>query len=78
MIASCSHELIAAFCFVDERNQATANTIAFIGRAEFYRRAAEQCLEQAALALDDPMKVRMRFLANEWLKLAAAVALVGA
>lgn len=48
------------------------------GRAEHYRRAAEQCLEQADLALDEPMKVRMRFLANEWLKLAAAVALVDA
>ena len=48
------------------------------GRAEHYRRAAEQCFEQAALAPDEPMKVRMKFLADQWLKLAAAVALVDA
>jgi hypothetical protein len=43
-------------------------------RAEYYRRQAEQCLEQAELAPDDAMRVRMRFLADEWLKMAAAAA----
>ena len=44
-------------------------------RAEYYRRQAEQCLEQAELAPDESMKVRMRFLADEWLKMAARAAL---
>jgi hypothetical protein len=44
-------------------------------RAEYYRRQAEQCLEQAELAPDDVMRVRMRFLADEWLKMDAASAL---
>ena len=47
-------------------------------RAEHYRREAENCLEQAELAPDELMKSRMRFLANEWLKLAASAALVDA
>ncbi len=44
-------------------------------RAEYYRRQAELCLEQAELAPDEAMRVRMRFIANEWLKMAAAAAL---
>ena len=48
------------------------------GRAELYRRAAEQCLEQAELAPDEPMKLRMRSVADQWLQLAAAVSLVEA
>jgi hypothetical protein len=47
-------------------------------RAEPYRRAAERCLDQAELAPDEPMKARMRFLADQWLRLAAAVAIVDA
>ena len=45
-------------------------------RAEYYRRQAEKCLEQAELAPDESMRVRMRFLADEWLKMAAAAALL--
>lgn len=45
-------------------------------RAEYYRRQAEKCLEQAELAPDETMKSRMRFLADEWLRLAAASALL--
>ena len=48
------------------------------GRAEHYRRAAEQCLEQAELAPDEPMTLRMRAIAEQWLQLAAAVNLVDA
>lgn len=44
-------------------------------RAEYYRRQAELCLEQAELAPDEAMRVRMRFIANEWLKMAARAAL---
>jgi hypothetical protein len=44
-------------------------------RAEYYRRQAEKCLEQAELAPDEAMRVRMRFIANEWLKMAARAAL---
>jgi len=44
-------------------------------RAEYYRRQAEQCLEQAALAPDEAMRVRMRVLADSWLTMAAAAAL---
>lgn len=44
-------------------------------RAEYYRRQAELCLEQAELAPDEAMRVRMRFLADEWLKMAARAAL---
>lgn len=44
-------------------------------RAEYYRRQAELCLEQAELAPDEPMRVRMRFIADEWLKMAARAAL---
>ena len=44
-------------------------------RAEYYRRQAEQCLEQAELAPDDVMRVRMRVLADSWLTMAAAAAL---
>ena len=44
-------------------------------RAEYYRRQAELCFEQAELAPDDAMRVRMRFIANEWLKMAARAAL---
>jgi hypothetical protein len=44
-------------------------------RAEYYRRQAEQCLEQAELAPDESMRVRMRFIADEWLKMAAREAL---
>ena len=47
-------------------------------RAEHYRRASEQCLEQAELAPDEPMKLRMRAIADQWLQLAAAVSLVDA
>jgi hypothetical protein len=47
-------------------------------RAEHYRREAENCLEQAELAPDELMKSRMRFLADQWLKLAASAALVDA
>lgn len=45
-------------------------------RAEFFRRAAEQCLEEAELSQDETMKARIRSLANQWLKLAAAASLV--
>jgi len=48
------------------------------GKAEQYRRAAEQCLEQAELAPDESMKLRMRSVADQWLRLAAAVSLVEA
>ena len=44
-------------------------------RAEYYRRQAELCLEQAELAPDESMRLRMRHLANEWLKMAARAAL---
>jgi hypothetical protein len=44
-------------------------------RAEYYRRQAELCLEQAELAPDGAMRVRMRFIADEWLKMAARAAL---
>jgi len=44
-------------------------------RAEYYRRQAELCLEQAELAPDEAMRVRMRFIADEWLKMAARAAL---
>jgi len=43
-------------------------------RAEYYRRQAELCLEQAELAPDELMRERMRFLADEWLKMAARAA----
>jgi hypothetical protein len=44
-------------------------------RAEHYRREAEKCLEQAELAPEEFMKARMRYLADQWLKMAAAAAL---
>ena len=44
-------------------------------RAEYYRRQAELCLEQAELAPDEAMRVRMRVLADDWLKMAARAAL---
>ena len=44
-------------------------------RAEYFRRQAELCLEQAALAPDEAMRVRMRVLADSWLTMAAAAAL---
>ena len=44
-------------------------------RAEYYRRQAELCLEQAELAPDESMKARMKFLAEEWLKMAARAVL---
>ena len=44
-------------------------------RAEYYRRQAELCLEQAELAPDELMRERMRFVADEWLKMAARAAL---
>ena len=44
-------------------------------RAEYYRRQAELCLEQAELAPEESMQLRMRFLADEWLKMAARAAL---
>ena len=44
-------------------------------RAEYYRRQAERCLEQAELAPDNAMRGRMRFLADQWLKMAAAATL---
>ena len=40
-------------------------------RAEYFRRQAELCLEQAALAPDEAMRV----LADSWLTMAAAAAL---
>ncbi len=47
-------------------------------RAEYYRRQAELCLEQAELAPDESMRVRMRFIADEWLEMAAQAALLTA
>jgi len=44
-------------------------------RVEYYRREAERCLEQAELAPDEAMRTRMRFLADEWLKMAARAVL---
>ena len=44
-------------------------------RADYYRRQAELCLEQAELAPDEVMRERMRFLADEWLKMAARLEL---
>ena len=44
-------------------------------RTEYYRRQAELCLEQAALAPDESMRERMKFIADEWLKMAARAAL---
>ena len=47
-------------------------------RAEYYRRQAELCLEQAELAPDEVMRERMRVIADEWLKMAARAALLAA
>lgn len=44
-------------------------------RAEYYRRQAELCLEQAELAPDEVIRERMRVIADEWLKMAARAAL---
>jgi hypothetical protein len=46
-----------------------------LDKAEHYRREAEKCLEQAELAPEEFMKARMKFLADEWLKMAAEAAL---
>ena len=69
-----SESIVRYGTFDSEERYVTMNE----GRAEHYRRAAEQCFEQAALAPDEPMKVRMRFLADQWLQLAAAVSIVDA
>jgi hypothetical protein len=44
-------------------------------RAQYYRRQAELCLEQAELAPDEMMRERMRIIADEWLKMAGRAAL---
>ena len=44
-------------------------------RAEYYRRQAELCLEQAELAPDEVMRERILVIADEWLKMAGRAAL---
>ena len=43
-------------------------------RAEYYRRDAQKCLQQAARAPDVWMKDHMRLLADKWLEMAASLA----
>jgi hypothetical protein len=41
-------------------------------RAEYYRREAQKCLQQAERAPDVWMKDHMRLLADKWLEMAAS------
>ena len=44
-------------------------------KADEFRHQAKKCLEQAELAPDDLIKKRMRWLADEWLRMAFEAAL---
>jgi len=43
-------------------------------KAEYYRREAQKCLQQAERAPDVWMKDHMRLLADKWLEMAASIA----
>ena len=44
-------------------------------KADEFRLQAKKCLDQAEIAPDDLIKQRMRWLADEWLKMAFEAAL---
>ena len=44
-------------------------------KADEFRREAKKCLDQAEIAPDDLIKKRMRWLADEWLRMAFEAAL---
>ena len=44
-------------------------------KADEFRLQAKKCLEQAEIAPDDLIKQRMRWLADEWLRMAFEAAL---
>lgn len=44
-------------------------------KADEYRLEAKKCLDQAEIAPDDLIKKRMRWLADEWLRMAFEAAL---
>jgi hypothetical protein len=44
---------------------------------EHFRQEAEKCLKRAKLAPDEPTHSNLRFLADQWLKMAASAELIG-
>ena len=41
-------------------------------RAQVFRRQGDSCLEQAVLAPDEQAQARLKFLADQWFKIAAS------